>query len=399
MRYGSYVEIEFRIDLKKFRISTPYLLHMLEQFHRKAGRSSFTYLRQSESMLALDLVLKAPRKEEAVKSNINVLGSFVAEENMVVYSAVDNYIQILLGHLDVTECSLHPGKWWPKLISDSKRLGGGMSQGAPPPGETGMPTGPGENLLQGTHPMWSFYNSDGGRLWLRVTESAGMPTLAELSTRHFTKQLRRELRLGHKPGQGPGGAGTAVGDAGVRAILAATPDLANLREISIHFHKLTAAGAAALAVILETSTALQTLDLEENHCGSRGAAVLAAALETNSTLTMLSLNGNRVSDAGAKALAAALRKNATLLHLKLGRNHHSTQRLRQDLYRGIGDAGVKALLSALDQNTTLQTLELNDILSDRDAEQPISAELRAAIEAKQKQGRLVRPVPHEEWWF
>jgi hypothetical protein len=108
-------------------------------------------------------------------------------------------------------------------------------------------------------------------------------------------------------------AGTALGDAGVRAI----GDVPDLERLDLGA---CALGDAAIASLARIDAPLQHLALPDDDIEDAGAATLAAWPALGACRTLL-LAGNRIGDEGAAALAHAL---PHLGHLDLSRNRVSS---------------------------------------------------------------------------
>ena len=67
-----------------------------------------------------------------------------------------------------------------------------------------------------------------------------------------------------------------------------------------------------MAVIIQRFTALQQLDLSDNHLPDNVAPLLASLLKHNTVLRQLDLVSNFFTASGAQVLANALRDNTTL---------------------------------------------------------------------------------------
>jgi Ran GTPase-activating protein (RanGAP) involved in mRNA processing and transport len=119
-------------------------------------------------------------------------------------------------------------------------------------------------------------------------------------------------------------------------------------RLSLGGNKLSAIGAASLAVALSTNTTLVRLYLSNNRLSDKGVKLLAKALATsNHTLKLLNLQENAISDTGAEHVAEMLKTNTTLVGLWLDKND-------------IGNVGVRILADALTHhNTTLEYLGLS----------------------------------------
>ena len=87
-----------------------------------------------------------------------------------------------------------------------------------------------------------------------------------------------------------------------------------LKELYISYCNIQSSDSVHLAKALEenTTTQLQTLELEGNPIGSEGAVAFANMLATNKSLTKLRMRECSIQGEGAVAFASMLKKNRCL---------------------------------------------------------------------------------------
>lgn len=109
------------------------------------------------------------------------------------------------------------------------------------------------------------------------------------------------------------------------------------------------AGAALsppqLASVLKDNETLVELDIRYCSIGSAGACELAEALKENTTLEELYIDGNPIGDAGAEAIAGMLGVNTNLQTLWINET--------------VGNLGLHRIVDSLKGNSSLQQLILN----------------------------------------
>uniref|UniRef100_A0A3B3DVI8 Class II, major histocompatibility complex, transactivator n=1 Tax=Oryzias melastigma TaxID=30732 RepID=A0A3B3DVI8_ORYME len=99
----------------------------------------------------------------------------------------------------------------------------------------------------------------------------------------------------------------------------AVKDLHKL-EFDLEESKIEDEGADKLAMVLDSLTSLEVLNLSQNCIGDHGVKKLALALKDLPKLHCLSLYSNEISDEGAESLAAVLPQMPSLTQLDVGYN-------------------------------------------------------------------------------
>lgn len=132
--------------------------------------------------------------------------------------------------------------------------------------------------------------------------------------------------------------------------------------------------ARHLANVMQGTSHITTIDLNDNHIGTEGAVSLARVLFDNSSIEEFTLSKNLIMGTAAKAFSEVLRNNMTLQILDLSNNRvrnfgavaiaqmlRTNCSLRKLLLRQneIGNEGVEALAESLKFNNSLKTLELS----------------------------------------
>ena len=122
-----------------------------------------------------------------------------------------------------------------------------------------------------------------------------------------------------------------------------------LKVLDIRYCNIQSRDSVHLAKAIEenTTTQLQTLQLEGNTIGSEGAVAFADVLATNKNLTKLNLSVCNIQGEGAVAFASMLKKNRCLKTLYL---HNDGS---------VGVEGALELIESLKHNTTLEKLMLS----------------------------------------
>eukprot|EP00741_Cyanophora_paradoxa_P012179 tig00020603_g11767.t1 len=121
---------------------------------------------------------------------------------------------------------------------------------------------------------------------------------------------------------------------------------ARIRVLHVGRNRLGKQGGLALAGGLRASAALARLECASNGLEDQAAAALFAGLEGNGTLTRLDLSDNVIGDGAAKALAALLARNACLRDLDLSSNRFTSH-------------AAQVIAKALEGNVALGRLDLS----------------------------------------
>lgn len=115
--------------------------------------------------------------------------------------------------------------------------------------------------------------------------------------------------------------------------------------------------------MLESTSAVESLDLQFNEVTDVGAEDIATGLRSNASITDLNLAHNYLSDKAFAAIASALAANRSLLTLSLASNRATT-------------AGAVALITSIQLNRTLRRLVLTDLNLGPDVARQLVAALR-----------------------
>ena len=141
-----------------------------------------------------------------------------------------------------------------------------------------------------------------------------------------------------------------LGDSGTRDLCASLVLHANLTSLDLRGCQIHAAGAAALAALLQHRDAppLATLSLEWNSIGTTdaGPKALAAALAQSLSLTSLDLRNNHLGPTAVAAIADGISRSAALRSIDLRWN-------------AAGASGGLALEEALCGNHTMLRVQLS----------------------------------------
>ena len=123
----------------------------------------------------------------------------------------------------------------------------------------------------------------------------------------------------------------------------------SLTELNIMFCDIQSSDSVHLAKALEenTTTQLQTLELERNPIGSEGAVAFANMLATNKSLANLNMNCCSIQGESAVVFANMLKKNQCLKTLHF-------------IGHSVGVEGAIELIESLKHNTTLKELMLSE---------------------------------------
>jgi hypothetical protein len=117
--------------------------------------------------------------------------------------------------------------------------------------------------------------------------------------------------------------------------------------------------------IRDNDPTLTILDLKNNQIGPAEAQALAIELQSNTAVTRLNLQNNQIGTLGAEALANLLQNNTTLTTIDLGDGNIGVE--VQTSNNNIGRDGLQFLFNALESNTTVEnfyfgsTQELEEI--------------------------------------
>ena len=197
--------------------------------------------------------------------------------------------------------------------------------------------------------------------------------------------------------------GCALTTDGLTSILQSMGESA-LQTLNLKNNHLKERDAQYLAEMLAKNNTLRTLVLCENELKGPGTIYLSEALKENSSLEELDMSNNGIDAEGMREFASLLKTNSRLKKLSLARNFvagHVVAKLAKSLKTNthlvsldlsknlISNEGGKALLEALEGNCTLTSLLMggnsgmaNAIVDNIDAELENNAEIMRRIMRK-----------------
>ena len=119
-----------------------------------------------------------------------------------------------------------------------------------------------------------------------------------------------------------------------------------MQRLDLSNNSISDDGVATIINSLKMNTSLQELNLKHNKITDRGIHLISEAIKMTRTLQKIYLCANEISDDGVAAISDSLKLNRSLVELDIGDNN-------------ITDKGAKLIFEAIQVNTTVQKLMLD----------------------------------------